>query len=279
MKNRTILATILAVLIMALIVGIKFLKPQKSSTTVSLYSWSMNAFAEKKQHLFEVIEERGITDLYQDFTTKYLASYDNTVVSELVLKGIKVYHLAGHPSWGYEEDARSIIEEIDKVVDYNAHVESKIEGIVLDIEPYLYEGKEYNFEPDDLEVYAKAIQKGYEYAKEKKLKYVICIPTWYDTLSEELTEKVISNADRIEAMNYVVKDTLLNIQTEVEYAKKYDKEITTIYEVNFNYNIDEDDERTGIFYSYKEMLEDFKKIKENYKYDKLYIGYHYFAKM
>ena len=69
------------------------------------------------------------------------------------------------------------------------------------------------------------------------------------------------------------------MKLEMEYAKELKKEITQIYQVDFNYDIEEEEEKDGIFYSYKEMNDDFLKLKKEYNYDKLWIGYHYFDKM
>ena len=192
--------------------------------------------------------------------------------------GVETYYLTGHPEWAYENDAVSIKKEIDKVFTFNQAVDTKFKGIVFDIEPY-HDLEEGEFDQKMLKSYTKAIQMGYQYAKEKDLLFVICIPTWYEKVDPDLLKEIISSADRIEVMNYVVADTLPNIKTEIDYAKSFDKEITSIYQVDFNYDISKDEEKDGIFYSYREMNLNFTKMKKTYTYSKLWIGYHYFDEM
>ncbi len=250
----------------------------KSKERVTLYSWKSSAWEEKKEHLFEIIEERKITDLYQDFTAAFLKEKNDSFIKELNEKNVDVFYLTGDPEWGRTTDAKDIIKEIDKVVEFNNSVKNKIKGIVFDVEPYqdLEDGE---FKESMLKTYKEAMEKGYTYAKEKGLMYIICIPSWYDKVNPSLLKEIIKNADRIELMNYAIKDSIENIKTEMSYAKELKKEITNIYQVNFNYNIDEDKERDGIFYSYREMHNNFKKIQKKYNYEKLWIGYHYFDKM
>lgn len=277
MKNKII---ILGVILFSITLCILFTpkKEEKAKEHSILYSWNSSAWNEKKDHLIEVIEERNITDLYQEFTTSFLEKKEDHFIKLLKEKKVDVFQLVGHPSWGTKEGEEKVLKEIDKVVEFNQNVENKIKGIVFDIEPY------QDYEPDTfdekaLEEYVHVIENAYFYAQQQDLMFVICIPTWYDKVSTSLLRELLKNTDRIEVMNYVVKDTIPNIKNEIQYAKEWKKEITTIYQVNFNYEKEKDKEGDGIFLSYKKMIEDFNQIKKEYSYDKLWIGYHYFDKM
>lgn len=275
-KSIGLVGVILIVVVAAILFVLRETKNNKEKIT--LYSWSSSAWQEKKEHLFEVIESRHITDLYQEFTPQFLKEKKDLFLRELMDKEVDVFYLTGAPEWGRNKNAEAIKKEIDKVVEFNSSVKYKIKGIVFDIEPYqdLEDGE---FNESMLKTYKEAIEKGYRYAKEKNLMFILCIPTWYDKVSKSLLKEIIQNADRIELMNYALKDSLENMEQEMIYAKELKKEITNIYQVDFNYNIEEDEEEDGIFYSYKEMTEDFKKMQKKYNYEKLWIGYHYFDKM
>lgn len=277
---------VIIVLIISFIVGVnssnKECKVEETKkeeiVTKTLYSWNKEDFNEKKYHLLEVIEERKITDIYHEFG-KSLEEYDEDTLTLLKKKNINIYHLTGDPSWAYEEDASSIKSEIDKIIEFNKTSPLKIKGIVLDIEPYASESRDDSFTEEMLSIYEHTIETGYNYAKEKGLQYVICIPTWYDKVNVLILKEIIRNADRIEVMNYATRDTLVNIENEVKFAKELNKEIISIYEVDFEYDYRNDEYQDGIFYSYKEMDDDFKVMYQKYNYDKLFIGYHYFTKM
>ncbi len=54
-------------------------------------------------------------------------------------KGIKVHAVAGHPRWSLHEHHGQALDWLERVSDYNQQVldSQKIDGVVLDVEPYL----------------------------------------------------------------------------------------------------------------------------------------------
>lgn len=253
---------IFIILIMFVILLLLLLKKEKNNI---LYSWNMDTLSDER--LFDVIDEYNIGTLYQDFSSNYLDNIDNTFVEQLSQINVDVYHLCGEPSWAIEKDAYNMIKEIDKIINYNSNVLNKIKGIVFDIEPYT-ESKD-NF---DFELYVNNMKLAYQYAKAKSLKMVIVMPIWFDKLDITLLEELIINgADELSLMNYNINKTESNIKNEVLIAKKYNKYINTIYEVNYN--------KDNYFKSKEEIDKDFKKIYETYKYSKLRKAYHYYDKI
>ena len=72
-------------------------------------------------------------------------------------------------------------------------------------------------------------------------------------------------------MNYKISDTSEHIETEIKLAKKYNKKIDTIYEVEYG--------ESGYFNSKDEIYEDYYKIKDYNEYKELGISFHYFDSM
>ena len=230
-----------------------------------LYSWSMDALEDTR--LRGVLKERKIRFLYQDFSTSFLEKSDSTFLEEMNALGVAVYHLTGDPSWGQDKDAKEMKAEIDKVVTYNNQNQFLLAGIVFDVEPYLN-----NRENIDFSLYVEAMKETYRYAHEKGIYMVLAAPVWFDTIDERLLEELVLNGcDELSLMNYNIKYTKERMEEEVEFAKKYKKNINTIYEIDFG--------KEGYFASYEAIDHDYKEIQKKYKYKNLRKAYHYYAKM
>lgn len=236
-----------------------------------LYSWSMDAVEDKE--LEDYISKYNIKELYQDFSTKYLEEEDSSFIHLMHNMDVLVYHLAGDPSWGKDLKADKMKKEIDKVLAFNNRNEEKIDGIVFDIESYTDSSDVKSGKDDfDFDTYTKSIINAYNYAKNYNLYMVIAIPVWFEKVSiENLEELISSGCDEISLMNYNIKYTRKNIEEEIDLAKKYNKSVNTIYEINFS--------NDKYFQSYDEINSDFKDIYNYYNYNKLKKAYHYYGKM
>ena len=235
-----------------------------------LYSWKLNKIEENQKQFNSVIKEYDINVIYQDFTTEYLQEYNDDFIRDMNKRGIVVYHMAGDPSWGKKDGFDKIREEIERLIDFNKNVENKMPGIVLDIEPYISE-KEEVLKVQDFSIYVEQIKKAYDFTKENDLNLILAIPYWFDVISDDLLEEVIKNADHISVMNYKIDKTSEHISREIELARKYNKKIDTIYEINYD---DHD-----YFSSNKDILLDYEKIKKNNNYEELGVSYHHFGSM
>lgn len=230
-----------------------------------LYSWSMDALDD--EDLLDIIKKHNVHLLYQDFNTKYLEGSNDEFIKKMLEIDAEVYHLCGEIEWGLEKDASSMIKEIDKVIFFNKNVSNKIKGIIFDIETYQNSIEEFDFS-----LYVSNMKKAYEYAKKNNIKMHIAIPIWFDKINiNELEDLIQNGCDGISLMNYNIKNTLENMRIEIELAKKYNKDINTIYEINFL--------NDNYFSSYDEIDLDFKKIYKKYSYSKLKKAYHHYTKM
>ena len=104
--------------------------------------------------------------------------------------------------------------------------------------------------------------------KEENLELILAIPYWFDHISTDLLEELIQNTDGISVMNYIPDKTSENIKEEIQYAKKYQKQINTIYEIDKNNEI-----------TLKEIEKDYQEIKKENQLKSLGIAYHYYKTM
>lgn len=245
---------ILKVVITFFIMSISFGCSNKVVNDRILYSWHMENISDI--NLINTIKKLNINILYQDFSNDYLNSNDSIFLEEMEKNNIKVYHLCGDPSWAVN-GSNKIIKEIDKVINYNKKNKHRINGIVLDIESYILD----SYNEDE---YIKIIKNAYKYCKENNIYMVLCIPTW---MKKRTLEELISNSDEVSVMDYNIRKTILNIKEEVLVAKKYNKKINTVYEINFD-NI-------KCFSSFNEIENDYQKIINNYDYP-ISIAFHHY---
>ena len=241
----------------------------RKDNDVILYSWSMDYInQEEYDNIYKIIDKLDINILYQDFSSEYLSSINNTFLEQMQIKNVDVYHLAGDPSWGLENGYKYIIEEINKVIFYNNNVNKKIKGIVLDIEPYASEKFENSdFSLEDFKIYVEQIKKSYSNAKENNLEFVLVIPYWFDKIDKKLLEQLINYVDDMSVMNYNIDKTMENISFENEISKKYEKNINTIYEINFG--------EANYFSNWNDIKKDYKNLKD--KYGEMGIAYHHYS--
>lgn len=255
--KKIILFFIMIILVIAIIVN----RPIKPNNI--LYSWNMETLTD--DNLIKTIKKFGIKTLYQDFNSNYLNGDDNEFIKKMNDINVDVYHLTGDPSWAYNSER--LKKEIDKVLTYNQKNEFKIKGIVFDIEPYSKDKENFDFKE-----FVNTMKIAYEYAHNNDLYMINAIPVWFENYSSQLLEDLIHyGSDEVSLMNYSIKNTIPNIKNEIAFAKKYNKNINTIYEINLG--------NSDYFESYEAIDADFKKIKKEYNYDKLRKAYHYYEKM
>lgn len=256
----------IVILIVALIVYVSLSVMKKQSHCLSIFSWDSTELTMREINIMKkYLKELNVKTIYQNidgFTNEEIEKF----VKELKDNDISIYSLAGEPSW-YEEDGK-VIKYIERINDYNKSVENKhrIEGVVLDIEPWIA-NKEW-----DRAVYSKTMEKVYKYSKELNIKIVTVIPTWFDPSDLEI---IIKNCDKVAVMNYNIDFPTENIKEEIYIAKKFNKSIDIIAEIqpiNEEYGVEEN--TTYYYEGHDVLLNDWNKIKEVYKYNKIGFCYH-----
>ncbi len=241
-------------------------QPHKAYAESILYSWEMSAVESKQDQLLKVLEDLQVTILYQEFSGKFFSKEDSTFISQMKDQGVEVFHLCGTPQWAFEKQAESMLLEIDKVLIFNRNAAESIQGIVFDVEPYI----KVDYTIDDLNQYVSNLKKAYAYAQSNHLYMVAVIPYWLERQGDHLLPDIIENGcDEVSVMNYYISKTTEHIAEELELAGKCDKWINSVYEMN----LDQD----GTFESIGKVQQDFEKMYDQYRYEKLRIAYHHFG--
>ncbi len=239
-------------------------KDEEKVNDVIMYSWNIDTIMSNQKEFERIKEEYNLNIIYQDFDSSFFLEEDNSFMKYMDSLSLEVFQLAGDPSWGKTDGFLKIKKQIDRVYEYNKKHKYKIKGVIFDIEPYANE-KEENFSNPDFLIYVNEIKKAYQYSKEKELEMRLSIPYWLDHIDYDLLEQLIENTDGISVMNYSIDKTKISIKEEYELAMKYNKEIDTVYEINYG--------KKNYFASLDDILNDFDKLQEAYP--NLAVSYHH----
>lgn len=249
-----------------------------------LFVWEEEVIEEEQwEELASNIEQADVTILYQNFSKRNLnEAKPAPFVKMLYEKGVDVYALVGKAEWAYETDGEHLIKWIRRVAAYNVKqgTDSRIRGIMVDVEPYLLEewdaGEEARTEL--MRGYLDGIKKGYVYAKDHGLTYLVCIPTFYDATNDEILQELIAEGcDGVAVMNYNRQDEYGQICKEVDYAMASDKQVICIYELQPSGNHDLEDINTYATVGLDALWESAGQLEEQFDYDKLRFAYHYYS--
>lgn len=265
-KNVLMLLAILSTFLFVLM--LTYYKNKPTIYSSNLYSWNLDAILEDEKSFDQVLEDYAVKNLYQSFTKEYLKEKDDSFIKKMFSKGISVYHLGGDPAWGKKGGYDKIVKTVDRILEFNEDSEYKIRGVVLDIEPYVSEREEV-FSKENFEIYAEQIEKSYIYCRENELEMIVAIPYWFDSIDENLLERIVSASDGISVMNYKIDKTASKIKEEVHLANKYGKKIDSIYEIEY--------QKEGYFQSLEAILKDFAELKKVNPSDNLTISYHHYG--
>ncbi len=243
-----------------------------------IYSWSPQVY--KTGSLYEfygVLEYLGIDKIYQYVENADMSSLEFSEYLKLFnQKGKEVYYLTGSAEWGVEEDAVSLINEINIVANYNDLNEHKFTGILFDVEPYILDGWLDN-QYEIMQSYTENMEIAYEYAKEHNLKIILAIPFWLEDISEKHLETLIADcSDEVSVMNYNRANEFEQMQTEIELAKKHNKPIECIFEYQQVGQYGLEDINTYANLGIKESLVSFADIYNTANYADLGLCYHYY---
>lgn len=255
---------------------------EKNIDNSGVFSWSLHLFEEDfYSTAIEVLREVGVTRVYQNIPSDYLKNKStDTTLSAFASDGIEFIALIGERDWGLAESDREIVfRYIDAVVEYNSEIgkENPIRTIALDVETYTFEewGQDpYNY----FEAYVYAMSDIYAYAHEAGLRVVQIIPTFYNTIDEELFRKLITDCcDEISMMNYAKIIQVTSVKEEIELCRELGKRVETIFETQPYTDEYQVSEVNSYFYDGLQALNYVRdKIFATYRYEGLYAAYHNF---
>lgn len=284
MKKVKFIIIFLLIIILVLQMTVTYAKTEGiNGKQTSMYLWGIN---EIDYTTFDkVVNYLNINTIYvgrtdtseeRDLTSKeYEALFAYAKEKELVS-----YIVYDEKYAEQDENLVKIKELIDQVDEYNKTSEYKVCGIAIDSEFHTipeYEQASQAKKVEMYEDYVESMQIAYEYAKIKNLKYVACIPTWYDLLDVNQTEKLIKDAcDYVQIMNYEKANMDSAIDKEVELAKKYNKPIENIAELQKTGPNGVTEEITFYDDGIEACNEKFDAIDKKYEYEKLSFCYHFY---
>ena len=201
---------------------------------IGLFSWDMDssngAYAEQ---LFSFMDQLGITSVYQSFPKNEKDAEIVTFLKKAVDREKSVYYLTGNAKWAIRENDNSMLNEIERVASLNRmSKKTPFKGIVMDVEPYVTSAWKKD-QAVVMQRYVNRMIEAYMLANKNGLEFIACIPYHYDNQGQkdELERLIAEGCDGIAIMNYNKHDECGQIETEISLAKKYDKFVINIYEL------------------------------------------------
>lgn len=231
------------------------------------------------EELKEVTNSLKINSFYQYVSRNNINNNKDlkNLVKYLDSINIDTYLLCGSPSYAYDDGLDKMKNIIDEVVKFNTENSKKINGIVFDVEFYL-ESNHYNdnTKKECYKSYLNNMNNAYEYSRGKDIEFIIVIPYWLDTTFgyEELENLICSACDSVEIMNYYKSKSIEHVENEINIARKYDKNIVTISELQEADGNSITDKITFYNDGLSKCKDDMENILNHYDYDKLGYAYH-----
>lgn len=248
-----------------------------------LFSWDDAVMEDgEAERLDKCIERTGVTAMYQQFSADSLNSGDaSSFVSRMHRQSVDVYALVGEAEWAYEPDGSQLLRSLRRVARYNEKQRrsARIAGVMVDIEPYLLDEWDEGGKARDslMEDYLSCLQNAYAYTSERDLELWVCIPTFYEATNRKVLKELISNTcDGVAVMNYNRADEYGQMEKEVEYAKRYGKDIICIYELQEPGKHELEEIHTYAEAGLEELWKSSQRLKSQFGYDRLTFAYHYY---
>lgn len=285
MKLKKIIVLFLLTIIVSIhitmnINNITYAKPQSKGT--SIYMWEVDGI--NYSAFDDIVDYLNINKIYAYIGTAKLnekVNYDVKLLFEFAKReNIDSYIVYDENYDDQSENLHRIKELIDEVYEYNKNSKYKIDGIAIDSEFHTLESYRELNKDGQIEVfksYVNAMKQAHNYAAERNIKYVACIPVWLDKLDKSQLEELIKNGcDYVQLMNYTKSSMIKNIEDEISIAKKYNKPIENIAELQKPGPHEVTDAITFYNDGLDACTNKFKEIDDTYDYDLLTFSYHYY---
>ena len=252
---------------------------QEEEKKSSIFSWNKEyVYLEYADQVAEVMDALNCDTIYQEISEKLSEEEVLAYLKRQARMGNKIWYLAGDRHWALEENADTMKAIVEEVIVWNekAGEDCGFEGIVWDVEPYLLE--EWDENPDAcMTQYVNNCKVTYEMAKAANLEVLICIPYHYDNHGMEagLEELIAEACDGVAVMNYNKEDEAGQIATELALAKKYDKELIHITELQQPGMHGLEEMNTYYHDGIDAVKESWEQLEEVCEYEKLGFSWHY----
>jgi len=233
---RCIMKKIAFLVVLVAAVGLVFFLLQKSPPlNHTLFSWQSQAMSsDERETLFETMKTYDLTVLAQYIPDTAPPEMIRSFLEEASAHKISVYLLTGDPSWGLDPNGCEMIAEVRRA----AHIKETLDlkgaliGVMMDTEPYLTTAWQGDRRGTLLR-YVSGMEASYSAAQQEGLLMTACIPYFYDTdhLDDLLHQLISQCCDGVAVMNYSQGNEAEHLETEFSLAKRYQKSLITIYEL------------------------------------------------
>lgn len=178
----------------------------------AVFSWGVESSRDTA-----FLADLGVRAIFQEIERGQEAEVLESLVD------VDVYLLTGSPDMGLAE----MCAEIERAAE-------GFNGVVFDIEPYGQAGwAEADVRTQILDDFCDAVESAYDYACDRGVEMLLCVPYWYDELGyDEQLERLVGNCDGVCVMNYDRGHEAENVAGEAELAVRYQRRLWTIYELS-----------------------------------------------
>ena len=207
----------------------------KSAGGNGLFCWDKEVLNDRAQRdtLWHAMEQYDLHELYQyipaDLPPKSLSSF----FAEAEEHRIKVYLLTGDPAWARDGTGEALVDAVRQAASVRRQTGGDaLKGVMMDVEPHLLP----EWEKDSgklMDSYVSAMKAAREQAEVSGLFLYACIPYYYDSegLTSYLNALMEQGCHGIAVMNYYRENETEHIRYEWQQAKRLNKPIVNIYEL------------------------------------------------
>ncbi len=185
-----------------------FSSPDK--TKKATWIWQAELIDAKRQDILGFAKQNGINTIYLRIERQKPFDYYRPFLQEAHAAGIEVHALGGHPAWALASHRGRMLDLLDWVSRYNSEADAKerIDGVHLDIEPYLL--PEWNTDQAEVLKQWTANMKAFvEQARnDPALEVSTDLAVWFDNIpvpgvaDTTLSEWMIDTFDHVTLMAY-----------------------------------------------------------------------------
>ncbi|QHE54075.1 amidase [Pontibacillus sp. HMF3514] len=200
--------------------------------------WHTSNIVEAPDEVLQFLNQKDVDSVYLQINRDIDPTSYMSFIKEATNDGISVYALDGSKKWiSNREGFDLFLNWVEKYQNFAAD-EEKFSGIHLDVEPYLHEMWDTDYQNAILQ-YQNILSEAAQKAKQWDMLFAADIPFWYDTkyfdnetYGKGLLHKwVIDTSDEIGIMAYrnfaEGSNGIVEISNnEIQYAKEVGKKVT-----------------------------------------------------
>lgn len=200
--------------------------------------WHTSKIVEEPDEVLRFLKEKDVNHVYLQINRDMKSHAYQSFISEATKEGISIHALDGSKNWISDRERFDLFMNWVKAYQDQANEEEKFAGIHLDVEPYLHDMWEQDYQQAIL-AYQNILSDAAEKAEQWDLLFAADIPFWYDTKYFDnpthgkglLHKWVIETADEVAIMAYrnsaEGSNGIIELsQNEVQYAKEIEKKVT-----------------------------------------------------